>query len=323
MQTYLKSRPIGIQFLLFVGMAAGIMMVVSLIGSVILAQVTGASLLQMADPKSWKPGDGNTLALLRGMLLLQFLGLFLIPSLLYAYFADPQPGQYLGMRPPHNNFYWLMGIAALLLSVPLVEYTGYLNKHIPFPSGTKSWMQGMEEQAGQTIQYMLGNSSISNLLLNLIFIAVFAGLGEELLFRGVIQRFAIQATKSPWAGIIIAAFLFSFFHLQFFGFVPRFLLGIVLGAIYWYSGSIWPAVVAHFVYDAFFIVLAHFNPALIADPNASLVAPNSLPIMAVLSAAVVSGLVWAMMRMSKTTYDYMMREETPTVHVENDSEAWR
>lgn len=309
MQTYLKSKPVFIQFLFFVGIVMGTLTVVFLIGSLILSKITGMSLMEMSNTRGWQPGDARTLGTLRGMLLLQFLGLFLIPSLLFAYFADAQPLRYLGLRRPHSAVYWILGIAALLLAVPMVEYTGYLNKNLPFNTGTRQWMESMEGEAAKTIQYLLANNTLSNLLMNLVFIALFAGVGEELLFRGVIQRLTTQASRNPWVGIVLAAFLFSFFHLQFYGFIPRFLLGIVLGAIYWYSGSIWPAIVAHFVYDAFYLTLAYLQPQLATDPNASVTPPEMLPYLGLLSAAVVAGLVWVMRKKSNTTYENMYEED--------------
>ncbi|MDQ3683535.1 MAG: CPBP family intramembrane metalloprotease, partial [Bacteroidota bacterium] len=234
MQTYLKTRPAWVQLLLFLGMSFGILIAISLIGSIILSKITGISLREMGSINDWDTSDPNMLFMLRSMMLLQFLGLFLIPSLLFAYFSDPHPLRYLGLKKPSKTIYWVLGIAAMLIAIPLVEYTGILNKQFPFSTGTQKWMQGMEEGASKAIEFMLAKNSVTDLILNLIMIAVFAGVGEELFFRGVLQRLFIKVFKNPWAGIIAAAFFFSFFHFQFFGFIPRILLGLLLGALYWY-----------------------------------------------------------------------------------------
>jgi len=317
MQTYLKTKPVWMQLLLFFGMAFGILMVLSLIGGIVLSKITGISLLEMGDVNKWEH-NAQTLTMIRGMLLLQFLGLFLIPSLLFAYFSDPHPGAYLGLKRPSNAVYWLIGVAALLVAVPIVEYTGVLNRELAFNSDTKKWMETMEQDAAKTIQFMLQGRTVTNLVLNLIFIAVFAGVGEELFFRGVLQRLFIRSTRSPWAGIILAAFFFSFFHFQFFGFIPRFLLGILLGAMYWYSGSLWVAIVAHVVYDAFFITYAYFHPALIADPNASLIDKNYLLIGTLISAAMVGLMVWWMRKASSAGYQTVYAGDD-ALKAQNDS----
>lgn len=309
MQTYLKTRPVWIQLLLFIGMAFGILMTFSLIGSWILSGITGKSLFEMNNPAAWDPKDPNMLTLIRGMLLIQFLGMFLIPSLIFAYFSDPKPMNYIGLKPPSKAIYWGLGILVMLVAVPMVEYIGLVNRDLPFPVETRKWMQSMEDEAARTLQVMLGRTTLVDLMLNVVFIAAFAGIGEELFFRGIIQRLFIRATRSPWMGIVIAAFLFSFFHFQFFGFIPRFLLGILLGAIYWYSGSIWPAIIAHFVYDAFFITLAYFNPELVTNTDASLVDKSYLAGAALVSTALVVLIVWIMKKNSKTDYNEVYRDD--------------
>jgi hypothetical protein len=319
MQTYLKTKPVWIQLFLFLGMAFGILMVFFMIGGLLLTQLTGINLIELGNSADWKPGDPAMKTALRGMIALQFLGLFLIPSLLFGYFSDPRPAQYLGLRKPSNSIYWILGILALLVSIPLVEYTGVLNRQLPVGSSTYKSIQGMEEDATRTIQYMLGGRSLTNLILNLIFIAVFAGVGEELFFRGVLQRLLIKAFKSPWVGIIVAALAFSFFHFQFFGFIPRLLLGILLGAIYWYSGSLWPAILAHFFYDALFILIAYNNPGLIEKPDATLFQNTStLAVSAAGSAAVTALIVWGMKRYSTASYDAVYADDNPAASSEND-----
>jgi len=317
MQTYLKTKPVWQQLLLFLGMAFGIFIVVSLIGSTILSAATGVSLLQMADAGKFTPGDEKILNFIRGMLLLQFLGLFVIPSLLFAYFSHPRPLQYLGLQKPFRKGYWPVAIVLLVLALPLVEYTGTLNRNINFGNDLHTWAQGMEEEAAKTVRFMLGTHSVSDLVLNLIFIAGFAAVGEELFFRGVLQRLFIKGTKNAWMGIVLAAFFFSFFHFQFFGFIPRFLLGTVLGAIYWYSGSLYAAIAAHFVYDAFIIVLAYFNPQMVQNPDAPMLSPAYIGLAALASAAVVGALIWWMKRASSASFQKLVAEDNDDDHNPN------
>ncbi len=301
MQSYLKTRPAGIQLLLFIGMAVGIFTIFSAIGVSILSSMTGISMFDVSDISKWK-GNPNMLTYVRGMLLMQFLGLFLIPSLLFAYFSDPKPMQYIGIKKPLKPIYWIIGIASLLVAIPLVEYTGQINRQVDFGSA-QNWMQRMEQEAMQQIKFMLGKRTIGELLTNLVFISVFAGIGEELFFRGVLQRLFIKAFKNPWVGILVTAFLFSALHVQFFGFLPRFLLGILLGAMYWYSGSLLVAIVSHFAYDAFFIILAYFQPQIIDDTEGAMFNGSSQLILALVSAALIGFIVWLMKKNSSITYN--------------------
>ncbi|RYY93051.1 MAG: CPBP family intramembrane metalloprotease, partial [Chitinophagaceae bacterium] len=309
MQTYLKSRPVIVQLLLFVGMSMGIFMVVFMLGGSVLAAITGVSLMDMGNYRSWTPGDPNVLTMLRGLILLQFLGLFLIPSLLFGYFSDARPGKYLGLRPPTSGIYWALGITALLASIPFVEWTGLINRWMVEHSSSRASITEMEESANRTIMVLLGKHTPGNLALNIVFIALFAGVGEELFFRGILQRLIIRSTKNAWAGILISAFLFSFFHFQFLGFLPRFFLGVILGALYWYSGSLWTAIIAHFLYDALFIVIAYFYPSTASSDASIFEGTRALLPMAIGSAGLTIFLIWTMQRHSKTDFNAIYNEE--------------
>lgn len=314
MQTYLKTKPVWVQLLLFLGMAFGILMAVFLLGGMLLSQFTNISLLQMGDPAHWDMDNPNTLVMVRGMMLLQFMGLFLIPSLLFAYFSDPTPLPYVGLKNPVRPGFWIIGILAMMLAIPLVEYLGLLNRQAPFSPATRAWIEQMEAQAARTLQFVLGRHTTKDLFINLIFIAAFAGIGEELFFRGIIQRLLIRATRSPWAGILLAAFAFSFFHFQFYGFLPRFFLGVLLGAVYWYSGSLWTAMLAHFLYDGVILVVLHFHPQY-ADSTTSFLNQAYLPWLALGSAVLVTGCMLWMKHTSTISYVavYAADEETDTL----------
>lgn len=301
MQTYLKTRPVWIQVLLFIGMAFGIVMVISMITVFIISGMTGLSMLELSNPAEWDTSKPEMVTYIRAMILAQFLGLFFIPSLLMAYFSDPKPLQYLGLKPVVKPIYWLLGIGALLLAIPFVDFIGSLNRDMNF-GGLQNWAKELEEEATKTLQMLLGRNTVPDLLINLLFIAVFAGVGEELFFRGILQRLFIKWTKDPWMGIVIAAFIFSFFHFQFFGFFPRFLLGILLGAVYWYSGSLWPAIIAHTVYNGFFIVVAYFNPEMVNNTEASVIDKSNLAWVGFVSAILIGIIIWQMKKHSTTTY---------------------
>src|SRR6187431_1694802 len=106
MQSYLKTRPVVIQLLLFIGMAVGIFTIFSAIGMSILSSITGISIFDVSNIAKWS-ANPKMIVYVRGMLLVQFLGLFLIPSLLFAYFSDPNPLQYIGINKPVKPIYWI------------------------------------------------------------------------------------------------------------------------------------------------------------------------------------------------------------------------
>ena len=300
---YLKNRPAWIQLMIFISMAFGIFIVISLIGVIILGKVTGINIMDMADPDTWDYNDPALLGFIRGMLVIQFIGLFLLPALVFSYFADPKPLDYFGLKKPVKNFYYLAGALALVISLPLVDWLGALNREVNFPDAMEGWLTKSEDDAARQIEFLLNRNTTADLLINLVVIAVFAGVGEELLFRGVLQRLLIRIFKSPMAGIIVVAFVFSAIHFQFFGFLPRFILGIVLGMIYWYSGSLWPAIIAHFAYDAVAVIAVHFNPELLTNTEATLFTDGISWIYALTSFVFMGAIIWYMKVQSTVTYE--------------------
>jgi len=312
MQTYLKTKPVWIQLLLFIGMAFGLFMILTLVGTILLSKITGVGLLEIRDIDKWDPKDPRMIYFIRGLLLIQFLGLFLIPSLLFAYFSDPKPFRYLGLKQPNKNIYWILAVVIMFLAIPAVEYIGMLNQKMSLGADTQKWMKSMEEEAAKQIQFMLAKHTVGELITNLIFISLFAGVGEELFFRGILQRLFIRAFKNPWMGIVFTAAIFSAFHFQFFGFFPRLALGVVLGVIYWYSGSLWAAIIAHFIYDAFIIVLVYINPEIAKNPDQSIMNANSLLPLAVVSIALTVWLILIMKKNSSITYAEVYRDDKPS-----------
>ena len=312
MQTSFQRRPSWVQLLIFIGMAFGIFMVGTMLGGVVLAKMAGMSVMSVFDAEHWNYDDPKTLFILRGMILLQFLFLFIVPVFVFAYISDPSPARYLGLNTKTKSFYFIAGIMLLLISLPLAGWLGDLNQKIPLPHGIYQWMKETEDATTRQVEFMLGAGTAKNMLLNLVFIAVFAGIGEELFFRGVLQRLFIKMFRNPWAGIIITGFIFSAIHMQFFGFFPRFMLGILLGVIYWYSGSIWTAIIAHFVYDGLIVIISYIKPESIKEDNPVALQGISMAIVGLISLGLVAGLVIWMRKKSENSFEkvYVSSKET-------------
>ena len=307
MKGLLKSKSPGTQFLILISIALASFFIFGLLGTVLLSKITGISLDSMSDSSKWNYNDGRLAMLIRGMQIIQFITLFLIPTFLCAWFFSTDSKKYLGLKMPSNLTYFLVGSAVMILAIPAVNFLGELNRNVQFPTGLEKWLKTQEADAGKTIKALLSKHSIKDLVLNIICIAGLAAIGEELLFRGIAQRLLIKLFKSPWAGIIISAFIFSAMHMQFYGFLPRFVLGILLGVVYWYSGSLWTAILAHFVYDAVLIVAAYFNPEMLNEENSVKLA--SMALVATISLTLITLLVAWMKKQSKVSYNEVYAED--------------
>ena len=300
MKGLLKAKSPGMQFLILISFALASFFIIGLIGTVILSKVSGMSLETMSDPSKWDYNNTTLITVIRGMQIIQFISLFLIPTFLCAWLFSTNSKKYLGLQMPSNLGYFLVGVGVMLLAIPAVNFLGEINRQVQFPAGIANWMKEQEAEAAKTIKALLSKHTIKDLLLNIITVAGLAAVGEELLFRGIAQRLLIKMFKNPWAGIIVAAFLFSAMHIQFYGFVPRFVLGILLGVIYWYSGSLWTAILAHFMYDAVLIIVVYFNPESLKDENTLNL--SNIALVAVVSLGIVVSLVLWMKRRSTTNY---------------------
>jgi membrane protease YdiL (CAAX protease family) len=168
----------------------------------------------------------------------------------------------------------------MMLSLPLVFWLGELNQSVPLPE----WMSSLENDVSKQLEAFLKYRGPAGVFLNLVIIALLPAIGEELCFRSVMQRIIIQLSGNAWAGILITAFLFSALHLQFEGFLPRMFLGGILGVLYWYSGSIWTAILAHFTNNAVQVLFVSYFPQYIKENP-------SIPLLLVVASSVSVGAV--------------------------------
>lgn len=124
--------------------------------------------------------------------------------------------------------------------------------------GFEDWAREKEDAAGVITTFLTNFESVGQLLLAIFVIAVLPGIGEELVFRGLLQKEFIKAGTNVHVSIWLAAILFSTMHMQFFGFVPRMFLGALFGYLYYWSGSLSLAMLAHFVNNGVSIVALYF-----------------------------------------------------------------
>ena len=132
-----------------------------------------------------------------------------------------------------------------------------LNQHATLPAvlkGLEDWMKAAENRAGELTKVFLGTNTYIGLAVNLFVIALLPAIGEELLFRGALQRLLGELTRNKHAGIVLSAIAFSALHMQFYGFLPRMMLGIYFGYLVLWSGSLWPAIIGHFINNATAVV---------------------------------------------------------------------
>jgi len=172
---------------------------------------------------------------------------FAIPSLLFMWLIHQK--NWLRTLQINSRLNWLTAILGglfMLLFFPLAQWTYWLNQQIPMPD----WAVQQETLINQTIISLLQIEQPYELVLNLFVIGVLPAIGEELLFRGILQNKLARLWQQPQLAVWVSAFIFSAIHFQFQGFVPRMLLGAALGYLLVWTRNLSVPIIAHFVFNA-------------------------------------------------------------------------
>lgn len=179
---------------------------------------------------------------------------FIVPVLIFANAVLPQRFYYYKLHRKVNVFALVAGLIAILASVFFIDIVEKWNVGLITDTNWVSERQQSVEFSNWAQQM----SGIGDLLIFLLVSAVVPAICEELFFRGGVQQLLTEWTKKPHAAIIITAFIFSLLHIDPFGFFARFILGIALGYLFWWSGSLRLSIAAHFVFNAFGIINLYF-----------------------------------------------------------------
>ena len=206
-------------------------------------------------------GSVSELGILRISQICSQILTFVLPPLLYACLVKEKPMLSLSFKKTTILFF-IIGFVMMYAINPLNAIFTEWNAELRLPESMahlEKMMKDMQESATQLTEKMLNVSNISGLIINLIMIAGLAAFGEELLFRSLLQPFLIKICKNVHVGIFLASAIFSFIHFEFYGFLPRLVLGLLLGYMFYYSKSIWVPMLMHFTNNATAVVVYYLN----------------------------------------------------------------
>lgn len=189
--------------------------------------------------------------------LLQSVATFLLPALAGAYLWSNTPMQWLHLNKKPSWQEALAAVVVMLLAIPGINLLSAWNQQMVLPewmSGIEQWMRMQEDAAAQLTEQFLRVDTVGGLLVNIGLMALLPAVGEELTFRGVVQG---MFTRNRHVAIWATAAIFSFVHMQFYGFLPRMLLGAMFGYMLWWTGSLWAPMLMHFVNNCAAVVVAY------------------------------------------------------------------
>ena len=188
--------------------------------------------------------------------LLQSVATFLLPALAGAYLWSNTPMQWLHLDSKPSWQEALAAVVVMLLAIPGINLLSAWNQQMVLPewmSGIEQWMRMQEDAAAQLTEQFLRVDTVGGLLVNIGLMALLPAMAEELTFRGVVQG---MFTRNKHVAIWATAAIFSFVHFQFYGFLPRMLLGAMFGYMLWWTGSLWAPMLMHFVNNFTAVVVA-------------------------------------------------------------------
>jgi membrane protease YdiL (CAAX protease family) len=263
-------------------MFSAFVILVSFLAFLLIAMVLAIPLFGISSmlsiPTINNLSDPESIRLLKYFQVVQSIGLFIVPPVILAWLFHGQITEYLLLNKKSNSSSILLVAVLVFFSLPLINFIGEWNMRMEFPeflTGMERWMKNAEENAAELTEAFLKVDGTSGLLFNLFMIALLPAIGEELLFRGVIQRIFTNWTRNHHWGIWISAILFSALHIQFYGFVPRMLLGVLFGYLLVWSGSMWLPIVAHFFNNGFAVVAMYLVDKNVLNPEVEEIGANS------------------------------------------------
>jgi uncharacterized protein len=253
------NLPFISKIMILVGLTLVFMTIGSVIGFFFFTQITGMPFAQIVDFQKHLNDYPNMYDAVMALQTFSTPIPFIAASLFFWIVIEKQPISTLSFREVKLPLFFLVAFLVIIFmgfDALIIEW----NQGIVFPEslkGIEKWMKDSEESAGELTKFLTNFKSPSQLVVAMVVVAVLAGISEELIFRGVIQNITLRAFGNPHVAIWFAAFVFSFIHLQFYGFFPRMFLGALFGYLYYWTKNIWVPMFAHFVNNGFTLLMAY------------------------------------------------------------------
>ena len=182
--------------------------------------------------------------------IIQTLGLFVVRPFVIVFLFYREVGESLQLKNLPELQVSVKVFLIMIIGMPAINLLAMWNAGIDLPqwlNSVEQWMKVTEESAEKLTEMFLSADNAGEFLINFLMIAILPAIGEELLFRGLIQRYLIEWLKNKHISVLITSILFSALHLQFFGFFPRLLLGVFFGYLLLWSRNLWLPILAHFI----------------------------------------------------------------------------
>ena len=203
-------------------------------------------------------GGNRTTESLKWLQFLQTIATFLLPSILGAWLwsEDHKPFAWLRLTKTTHWTHYLLAVGIMLCAMPGINLLADLNSRVALPESLdfiEQILKQQEEAAAALTERFLQADNIGVLLINIGLMAFLPALAEEISFRGTLQQI-ISNNSQIHIAIWVTAIVFSAIHMQFYGFIPRMLMGAMFGYIFVWTGSLWVPILMHFTNNGLAVI---------------------------------------------------------------------
>ncbi len=233
--------------------------------------------------------------------IVQDVLVFIFPAVLVSLFGGCTRALRLEAKPSWRQV--LIVAVVYVVSLPAMNWLVEANKLISLPPsmhGVEQWMRASEDAALAVTGQLLGSTSLATMLCMVAVVGFLAALSEELFFRGALLGMSLDCGVRAHAAVWIVAFVFSAFHMQFYGFFPRLLLGAWLGYLMLWSRSLWLPIIAHTINNAVVVVFTYLANIHLVQGNSldtfGVPSPGQFPWLAVASVVATAAVIAAALR---------------------------
>jgi uncharacterized protein len=215
------------------------------------SMISGVDTSLLGNP-SFGSGIKET-GFIRYTLVAQDISFFIVPAIIILTKYNPgYQNSILSIKAISINDLILVALLAFC-AFPVTSLAGQLNSEMTLPgqlSGIEQWMRDKEDYANHLMGLLMTPGTIMGMCVNVVIIACIPAIGEELIFRGVFQKIFENLFRSGHLSVWFTSFIFSAIHFQFYGFLPRFILGLIFGYLFLWTRNLWLPITAHFINNA-------------------------------------------------------------------------
>jgi uncharacterized protein len=270
-----------------------------LLGILILVPVYGMDIISMLQMP-----DYSNVSFVNAMKMLQILSTFgglLLPSLIFMWICTSENETFGGLTKSYSFLPVILSFLLIIFAQPIVGWANELNSYFSLPKGLsfiENWMKDSEAKNGHITEAFLATTSTRGLILNIFMIAILPAFAEEILFRGVLAKLFKDWTRNVHVAVFLSAFIFAAIHLQFYGFLPRFLLGMALGYLFFWSGSLWLPIAAHFANNFLSVMVEFLFRKGLIQTNADKFATDNAAWLIAISIIAVTGIMYSIYKLT-------------------------